>query len=311
MQNELVSVAMATYNGDRYLKEQLDSIYNQTYKNIEVIVCDDCSSDKTIEILEEYSNKFGLKYFVNEMNLGFKKNFEKAISLCTGGLIALADQDDIWIQNKIEVLVNNIGEFSLIHSACSLIDESSKQIAPLWIKKDDFKYSFAKFVFGNYITGCTVLFKRELLKDFFPIPSGEKYHDWWLALLASKQNGIVYCSEILVQYRQHSTQDTGAFVDSIVSKIQRYCKSFFFKKSSKRYIKAKEQLVRLNSFLNEKEEIFTDKEIDVIKGFIKYHENYLNHFFHFSNFILSLKYHKDMYPLDRFYLKSIFRDLIG
>ena len=73
MQNKLVSIAMATYNGEKYLKEQLDSIYNQTYKNIEVIVCDDCSSDKTVEILDEYKEKYGLKYYINEKNLGFKK----------------------------------------------------------------------------------------------------------------------------------------------------------------------------------------------------------------------------------------------
>jgi len=202
MQNNLVSIAMATYNGENYLKEQLDSIFNQSYKNIEIIVCDDCSSDKTVAILAEYKKKYGLKYYINKNNLGFKRNFEKAISLCSGDFIALADQDDIWIENKIEVLVKEIGENSLIHSACSLIDENSKEISSLWIKQDDFKYSFAKFIFGNTVTGCTVLFKKELLKDFSPIPSGEKYHDCWLALLATKMNGIVYCDKPLVKYRQ-------------------------------------------------------------------------------------------------------------
>ena len=243
MKNKLVSIAMATYNGEKYLKEQLDSIYAQTYKNIEVIVCDDCSSDKTVEILDEYKEKYGLKYYINEKNLGFKKNFEKAISLCSGDFIALADQDDIWIESKIELLVKKIGDSSLIHSACSLIDENSKVISSLWIKQDDFKYSFAKFIFGNTVTGCTVLLKKELLKDAFPIPSGEKYHDWWLALLATKMNGIVYYDKALVKYRQHSTQDTGAYVDSLFLKIARYYKSFFFKKNSKRYSGANQQLI--------------------------------------------------------------------
>ena len=78
MQNKLVSIAMATYNGEKYLKEQLDSIYAQTYKDIEVIVCDDCSSDKTVEILDEYKEKYGLKYYINEKNLGFKKSIFKS-----------------------------------------------------------------------------------------------------------------------------------------------------------------------------------------------------------------------------------------
>lgn len=311
MQNKLVSIAMATYNGGKYLKEQLDSIYNQTYKNIEVIVSDDCSSDKTIDILKEYKYKYGLQYFVNETNLGFKKNFEKVMSLCSGDFIALADQDDIWIENKIEVLMKEIGKSSLIHSACSLIDENSNEISPLWIKEDDFRYSFAKFIFGNTVTGCTVLFKKELLKNAFPIPSGEKYHDWWLALLATKMNGITYCDQALVKYRQHSTQDTGAYVDNILLKIVRYYKSFFFKKNSKRYSGANQQLIRLNSFIDEKNEIFNQSELKVIQDAIIYQENYINNFFHFKNFVVSLKYHNEMCPFDKFYFKSIFRDLVG
>ncbi|MDY0402703.1 glycosyltransferase family 2 protein [Sulfurovum sp.] len=311
MQNELVSIAMATYNGEKYLKEQLDSIYNQTYKNIEVIVCDDYSSDKTIEILEEYSKKYGLKYYVNEKNLGFKKNFQKAINLCNGEYIALADQDDIWVENKLEVLVKNIGGFSLIHSACSLIDESSKEISPLWIKQDDFRHSFPKFIFGNTVTGCTVLLKRELLKNAFPIPSGEKYHDWWLALLATKMDGITYCDKALVKYRQHSTQDTGAHVDSILSRMVRYYQSLFSKQNSKRYFMSRQQVLRLKSFVNEKNELFNSNELDTIQDAITYYNNYINNFIHFKNFLISLKYHKDMYPLCKFYMKNIFRDLIG
>ncbi len=112
MKNSLISIAMATYNGEKYLKDQLDSIYNQTYKNIEVIVTDDCSIDKIVEILEQYARFHGLKYTVNEENLGFVK----VISLCGGEYIALADQDDIWEKNKIEILVNEIGSNLLIHS---------------------------------------------------------------------------------------------------------------------------------------------------------------------------------------------------
>ena len=96
----LISIAIATYNGEKYLEEQLDSIYAQTYKNIEVIVTDDCSSDKTVEILKKYYKSHGLKYVINETNLGFVKNFEKAISLCRGDYIALSDQDDIWLSTQ-------------------------------------------------------------------------------------------------------------------------------------------------------------------------------------------------------------------
>ena len=91
-----ISVALASYNGGNYLKEQLESIYAQSLLPNEVIVCDDCSTDNSIEILNAYKEKHCLRYFINEKNLGFVKNFDKAISLCSGDYIALSDQDDVW-----------------------------------------------------------------------------------------------------------------------------------------------------------------------------------------------------------------------
>jgi len=122
----LISFALATYNGSKYLKEQLDSFYNQTYKNFEVIVVDDVSTDDTVKILEQYKRKYGLIYFVNSTNLGVTKNFEKAISMCSGEYIALADQDDIWLPKKLEILHKNIGDSSLIYSNACIINENSE-----------------------------------------------------------------------------------------------------------------------------------------------------------------------------------------
>ena len=259
IRKELVSIAMTTYNGEKYLIQQLDSILTQTYKNLEVIICDDKSLDNTAKIIKEYQKSDSrIKFFPNETNLGFKKNFEKAISFCSGEYIALSDQDDIWEKNKIELLLENIKDFDLIHSACSLIDENSIQISPLWLKEDDLKYTFSKIIFGNSVTGCTTLFKKELLKDFFPIPRGEYYHDWWLALLAIKGNGIVFFNKPLVKYRQHSSQDTGANIDTLRKKLNRYYESFFNKKDSLRYKISKRQHERLESFLDEKSNLFSD-----------------------------------------------------
>ena len=97
-----ISIAMTTFNGERYLREQLDSLYFQTLLPDEIVVVDDCSVDNTKEILEEYHKKKGLIYYINESNVGVNKNFEKAISLCSGDYIALCDQDDVWFKNKIE-----------------------------------------------------------------------------------------------------------------------------------------------------------------------------------------------------------------
>lgn len=107
----LVSIVMATYNGERYLKEQLDSILNQSVQNFELIICDDCSTDRTLDILNEYSERDKrISIFPNNINIGVKRNFERGISLSNCDLIAFSDQDDIWRHDHIELLMNTIGD---------------------------------------------------------------------------------------------------------------------------------------------------------------------------------------------------------
>lgn len=210
----LISIAMATYNGEKYLKEQLDSIYAQTYKNVEVIVTDDGSTDYTIKILEQYAHSHGLRYFVNKTNLGFVKNFEKAVSLCRGEYIALSDQDDVWLPEKLSTLLQTIDNKSLAFSDATLINENKKIIAQSFAHYSNNKplegKPFTRLLISNFVTGCTVLFKRELLNKAHPIPAGIAYHDWWYALIASLEHGISFCNVPLNLYRQHTTNDTGA-----------------------------------------------------------------------------------------------------
>ena len=116
MAAELVSIALCTYNGEAYLKEQLDSLIDQTYPNCEIIIVDDCSKDGTVDILKQYANEYPqIKLYINSENLGYTKNFEKAINLCNGEYIALCDQDDIWDKNKISIMIHRIGDNILIY----------------------------------------------------------------------------------------------------------------------------------------------------------------------------------------------------
>src|ERR1700754_726282 len=113
----LVSIALCTYNGEKYISQQLDSILRQTHRNLEIIIVDDCSADNTFNIVKRYSILDSrIKCFRNEVNIGFNKNFEKAIKLATGDYIAISDQDDIWLPGKVELLLNNIGDNWLIFS---------------------------------------------------------------------------------------------------------------------------------------------------------------------------------------------------
>ena len=209
----LVSIAMAAYNGEKFLREQLDSILSQTHRELEIIICDDRSSDSTAAILEEYATRDKrIRLFVNANNLGLVKNFEKALSLCSGEYIALSDQDDIWEKEKISTLLREIGNASLIHSDASLIDAGGKVFARSYSRhsRKILDKNLYSYVLGNNVTGCTALFSRQLLEHALPFPDHVFVHDWWLALCAYKHGGIVYCDMPLVRYRQHGNNQIGA-----------------------------------------------------------------------------------------------------
>ncbi|MCC2644755.1 MAG: glycosyltransferase family 2 protein [Burkholderiales bacterium] len=210
--NSLISIAMATYNGSLFLLSQLDSIINQTYKNIEIIIVDDCSSDDTVKIIRQYQKLHtNIKLVQNPVNLGIVKTFAYAISLCSGEYIALADQDDIWFSNKLERLLENIGDNLLIHSDAVLVDENMQVIANSNMQfKDKFKSGFEDYLISNNVTGCTALFSRKLLELALPIPDEFYIHDHYLALIASFYGSIKFLDIPLVYYRQHGSNFIGA-----------------------------------------------------------------------------------------------------
>lgn len=208
--NLLVSIALCTYNGAKYLAEQLDTLVNQTYPDIEIVVVDDCSSDDTYNILSDYAARYPqLKVHQNETNLGYIKNFEKSISLTTGACIALADQDDIWAPDKIRLMVDAIGDNLLIYHDSEFINEQGD---PLNKKISDVRHFYAGndsrvFIFENCVSGHAILFKRELL-NYLTTFNNVVIHDWWLAYAACNNGTIGYMSQVLVKYRQHQKAST-------------------------------------------------------------------------------------------------------
>jgi glycosyltransferase involved in cell wall biosynthesis len=214
VQTPKVSIALTTYNGARFLRQQLDSIYHQTYKPLEVIAVDDVSSDETLKILDEYHRTHGLVIVLNTERLGFVINFAKVLSLCSGDFIALADQDDVWLPQKIETLVASIGNSSLICTDVSLIDENGVVFVEslqrkLHIPIPSEKNQFFTLAFLDYVRGCTCLFRRELLSRALPIPETAMSHDWWLGMWATRMHGIRYLPEPLTFYRQQSMNTRG------------------------------------------------------------------------------------------------------
>lgn len=207
----LVSVVMATYNGARFVKEQIDSILRQTIQNIEIVVCDDCSTDNTWEILQEYAkDDFRFRIHRNDKNLGFCKNFEKAISLCHGDYIALSDQDDVWMDNHIELLLKGLGNKVMACGNALLVDEKGRSLNNTWkkyeqldfIPEDDFLKLKSIILFRNPYQGASMLFRKKLLNYAIPFPSFVSFHDRWLAIVACMSGGIAYIDQVVLHYRR-------------------------------------------------------------------------------------------------------------
>jgi glycosyltransferase involved in cell wall biosynthesis len=205
MNKPLISVVMCTYNGEDFLKEQLDSLLTQTYRPLEIIISDDCSTDNTAAILKSYSHHEVLKIFYQQDNLGPVRNFEFAALQATGSHIAFSDQDDIWMPHKIQRLYDNMGEASLVYSDSELVDENG---GALNIKLSDLKHMYSGndsrgFILYNVVWGHTMMVSKALLQQSLPIPT-DIPHDIWLAFKAVTLNCIVYVDEVLAKYRQHS-----------------------------------------------------------------------------------------------------------
>ncbi len=205
--NPLISIAVATYNGEKYIKKQIDSLLSLNYKNKEIIVSDDNSTDKTYDILKQYGNKIKL---IKNPQKGLNSNFVNAIKQCSGEYIALCDQDDIWEKNKLEILLEHIDDFDLVHGGVSIIDDednyhNNKSLHKSYeIDKTNF-YQFSDFIKENSVLGCTSLIRTSFLKKYLDIPNNIIYHDWWIVLNAIKNGkGIVYIDNEIIKYRQHN-----------------------------------------------------------------------------------------------------------
>lgn len=206
----LVSIAVATYNGAMYLVQQLDTLVAQSYPNIEIIVSDDGSNDETMSILISYEKKYSNFYvYQNDILHGVKRNFENALKYCTGVYIALSDQDDVWMLDKIEKLVNEIGDYAAIYHDSLFIDKYGKSLGKSLGEAANCYTGFdAKpFLLFNCVSGHALLFHKKMIEVALPFPSA-RYHDWWLAFRATDNGGIKYVNEILVHYRQHESSQT-------------------------------------------------------------------------------------------------------
>lgn len=214
----MISIILPTYNGEKYLDSQISSILNQTVNFTELIIGDDCSNDKTIDIITTFANKDSrIKIIKNSKNLGFKKNIENLILNACCDYIALCDQDDIWEPEHLSILLNGIGNNYLACGNSLIIDNlgNSKNIRLSELKhfkpnssvKDIFNFIS---IYQNPFQGASMLIKREFIDIALPIPDKVMYHDVWFAHLATLLNSFVYIPKIVTRYRIHGYNTSGS-----------------------------------------------------------------------------------------------------
>lgn len=214
MNHPLVSVVLCTYNGDRFVAEQLESICRQNYPHLEIIIVDDSSTDGTFELLTQYAQKDQrIRLYHNEKNLGFNLNFNRACSLAKGDFIAIADQDDIWHESKIDILLAKLQEDPdtiLVH-CISVRFEKFGDFHEKSLKMVNYHSGkcVRNFFLSNFISGHNMLLKKALLDKALPFP-GNVYYDWWLAAIASCNGKIEAVPQVLVWHRMHNMNATGA-----------------------------------------------------------------------------------------------------
>jgi glycosyltransferase involved in cell wall biosynthesis len=212
---------MATYNGATYLKEQLNSFLRQTRQIDELVVCDDGSTDDTLVLLEDFRHQapFQVHIHHNEVNLGFTQNFNKALLKCSGSLIFLSDQDDVWFDNKVDVIERafqaNPGKFLAVHDGL-IVDE-----ALVWHGSTNFGQSLAGYgTLDVLVTGALTAVRSELLNHALPIPSGIVGHDGWLHNLARLVDARFVVDQKLQFIRRYSS-NTSSWIASSIHEIRR------------------------------------------------------------------------------------------
>lgn len=226
MKEKKVAVIMSTYNGELFIREQLDSILNQTYKNIEIVVRDDGSKDKTVEIIKEYMQKYSNIVLHQGENLGFIKSFFELLKLAEADYYAYADQDDVWIENKIELAVNSLNKLddtkpNMAFGNSDYYDENMKFMSAGPKNK---KYSFLRALFSCCGQGMTMTVNK-VTRDMIieNTPKSCFFHDWWTYLLCVGLGNVAYDNVTTVKYRrrkENATSEGQGYIRLLIWRIK-------------------------------------------------------------------------------------------
>lgn len=283
MMSPLVSIALASYNGEEYIEQQIESIRAQTIKEIEVVVSDDVSTDRTLEILKNYHENGVVRLLDNRQKLGVIKNFENALRHCTGQYVAFSDQDDVWLPQKVEkslALLQNIEtKFGLhtpilVYTDAKVVDEQLNTISDSYLgfkRLDPTNVELRHLIVENVPTGCTMLMNRALANLVSTIPAEVTMHDVFVALTASCFGKMVYLNEPTLLYRQHQNNVLGLADKSVLDSFISTLKVLFDEKNKTAFL-MKEKL-QARAFLESFRNKLTGKNLRLLEGFVSLGSN--------------------------------------
>lgn len=215
-----ISVCMATYNGERYVQEQLRSIIPQLGINDEIIVSDDRSSDRTLQMIQALNDK-RITVITNTGKPGPTWNFENALRHASGRYIFLSDQDDIWYPNKVAVYLGGLEKYDLVTSDCNIIDAKGKVVLPSYYEINRCKRGVIYNFYRNSYLGCCLAFQRNVLEKCLPFPEKTPMHDIWIGMIAECFFRPLMMKEILMGYRRHGENFSTASSKSKNSLLQK------------------------------------------------------------------------------------------
>ena len=296
----MIDIVLATYNGEKYVGEQIDSIINQTYKEWKLIIRDDGSKDKTAEVLEKYAEKDNRITIIKDGigNLGFNGNFTKLLETSSADYVMICDQDDFWIPEKIEIMFNEISKFDkkeniLVHSDVYLTNEKLDIINSKFIGKRGSQKGINGVIMANSVQGASCMMTKTLKESYLENKVGIPY-DYNICLISEMIGKRIFIEKSLMYYRQHQSNAIGAGLNNHSSVKENKIKKIINTKFSFEFIKMEiekhEQVKKLKEKLKER---ISHKIIKNIDDYLYIADNKK------SKIIRSFKFYKNRYSMYR------------
>jgi glycosyltransferase involved in cell wall biosynthesis len=221
--SNMVSVCMATLNGSQFLREQIESILPQLNIEDELIISDDGSDDSTIAILKSYADSdTRVKVHINRKRRGIAFNFEHCLKFCKGEYIFLADQDDVWMQSKIQVMKDYLDRYDLVICDCGVANHQLQLTHHSFFQLNGSRAGFLRNVIRNSYMGCCMGFKRNVLEKALPFPRHLTLHDIWIGLIGELHFTVCFIPERLVYHRRHSANASTTSQQSRATVISKF-----------------------------------------------------------------------------------------